>query len=60
MKQKTWEIWFVISVLVFSCLFLVGTLPGSVEAFPNFIWFFIPSTINLAICVIYGTKDSEL
>jgi hypothetical protein len=60
MKQKVWEMWLIISVIVFGCLFFIGTLPGSVDAFPSFLWFFIPSIFNLAICVCYGTKESTL
>ncbi len=59
MKQSTWEIWFIISVIVFASLFLVGTLPGSVNAFPYFLWVFIPSIINLAVCIICGTISSD-
>lgn len=60
MKQKFWERWFIVSLVVFGCLFFIGTLPGSVDAFPDFLFVFIPSVINLAICIMYGTKDSTL
>ena len=60
MRQRVWEMWFIASLLVFGSLFFVGTLPGSVDAFPNFVWYFIPSVINLAICIYYGTKESTL
>ncbi len=60
MKQRVWEMWFITSLAIFGSLFLVGTLPGSVEAFPNFLWYFLASTINLVICLYYGTKDSTL
>ena len=60
MRQKTWEIWFISSIIVFGSLFLVGTLPGSVDALPYFLWFFIPSVFNLAICIYNGTKESKL
>jgi lipopolysaccharide export LptBFGC system permease protein LptF len=59
MKQITWEVWLYISVFVFFSLFFMGTMPGSVTAFPNFLWYFIPSVINLAVCLFYGLKDSE-
>lgn len=60
MTQKIWERWFITSLVLFGALFFIGTMPGSVEAFPNFLWAFIPSVINLAICLYYGTKDSTL
>jgi len=58
MKQKVWEVWFISSIIVLGSLFFVGTLPGSVDAFPYFLWVFIPSMFNLAICIYYGTKES--
>jgi len=58
MKQKVWETWFIASIIVLGSLFFVGTLPGSVDAFPYFLWVFIPSMFNLAICIYYGTKES--
>ncbi len=59
MRQLAWERWFIVSVVTFISLFFIGTLPGSVDAFPYFLWAFIPSIINLATCVIYGTKESD-
>ncbi len=59
MKQTTWETWFIVSIIIFAALFLVGTLPGSVETFPYFLWAFIPSIINLVVCVCYGAKESK-
>lgn len=59
MKQLTWERWFIISIVAFASLFLVGTLPGSVDTFPYFLWAFIPSIINLAACIICGTTPSD-
>ena len=59
MKQLTWERWFISSLVLFVALFFIGTLPGSVDTFPYFLWVFIPSIINLAACVIYGTKESK-
>jgi hypothetical protein len=58
MTQKFWERWFIASLVLFCALFLLGTLPGSIELFPDFLFVFIPATINLAICIIWGTKDS--
>jgi hypothetical protein len=60
MKQSIWEAWFISSVGIVFGLFMIGTLPGSVEVFPSFLWYFIPSIINLLICLYYGTKDSTL
>lgn len=59
MRQLAWERWFIISVVAFASLFLVGTLPGSVDTFPYFLWVFIPSIFNLAACVIFGTTPSK-
>lgn len=56
MKQSIWEAWFISSVGISFGLFMIGTLPGSVEVFPTFLWYFIPSIINLAVCLYYGTK----
>jgi hypothetical protein len=60
MKQNIWEVWFISSVGIVFGLFMIGTLPGSVEVFPSFLWYFIPSVINLLICIYCGTKDSTL
>ena len=59
MRQKAWERWFNISTIILFSLFLVGTLPGSVDAFPYFLWVFIPSIINMSVCVLYGLKPSD-
>jgi len=59
MKQRVWELWFVASALVFGAFFFVGSIEGSLEAFPNFFWGFIPALFNLAICSYYGTKPTK-
>jgi lipopolysaccharide export LptBFGC system permease protein LptF len=59
MKQSIWEVWFISSVGIFLGLFMIGTLPGSVEVFPTFLWYFIPSIINLAVCLYIGTKKDD-
>lgn len=59
MRQKFWELWFLVSVVVFSAFFFVGTLEGSREMFPNFLWGLVPSIINLAICIYCGFKENE-
>lgn len=59
MRQKVWEIWFIISVVISIALFLVGTLPGSVDTFPDFLYGFIPAIINLVVCVCYGLTSSD-
>lgn len=56
MRQTYWERWFLISVIIFFAFFFVGALKGSAQAFPNFLYGFIPATINLAVCVLYGLK----
>lgn len=59
MRQRVWELWFLLSITVFGAFFFVGTIDGSQEAFPNLVWVFIPSIINLAVCLYYGTKPSK-
>jgi hypothetical protein len=59
MKQKVWELWFLVSVIVFGAFFFVGTIEGSQEAFPNFFLGFIPALFNLAVCSYYGTIPSK-
>jgi len=59
MKQKVWELWFLVSAVVFGAFFFVGTIEGSQEAFPNFFWGFIPALFNLALCSYYGTIPSK-
>jgi hypothetical protein len=59
MKQDIWEVWFISSVGISFGLFMIGTLPGSVEVFPTFLWYFIPSIINLAVCLYYGNKKDS-
>jgi len=59
MNQRVWELWFLLSALVFGGIFFLSTIEGFEEAFPNFLWVFIPSIINLAVCVYYGTKQTK-
>jgi lipid-A-disaccharide synthase-like uncharacterized protein len=59
MKQKVWELWFLVSAVVFAAFFFVGTIEGSQEAFPNFFWGFIPALFNLAVCLLYGIKPTK-
>jgi lipid-A-disaccharide synthase-like uncharacterized protein len=59
MKQKVWELWFLVSAVVFGAFFFVGTIEGSQEAFPNFFWGFIPALFNLAVCLLYGIKPTK-
>jgi hypothetical protein len=59
MKQSTWEAWFIVSIIASSSLFFVGTIEGSRDMFPNFLWAFIPSIINLAVCLYYGLKHND-
>jgi hypothetical protein len=59
MKQSTWEVWFIASVLLFSAVFFVGTVEGSREVFPNYVWALGSSVINLAVCFYYGSKQDK-
>ena len=59
MRQHVWELWFLSSALVFFAFFFIGTIDGFQQAFPNFLWVFIPSIINLAVCIYYGTKQTK-
>ena len=59
MRQKTWEVWFISSLIVFSVLFFVGTVEGSAEVFPNLLWGLVPSFINIAVCLYYGSKPNK-
>ena len=59
MRQHVWELWFLSSALVFGGVFFLSTIDGFQEAFPNFLWVFIPSIINLALCSYYGTIPSK-
>lgn len=58
-KQTMWEYWFVAScILVLACLF-IGTLEGSKNFLPNWPYFMIISSINLAICIYKGLKPQS-
>lgn len=59
MRQHVWELWFLSSALVFGGLLFISTIDGFNEAFPNFLWGFIPALFNLAVCVYYGTTPSK-
>lgn len=58
MKQNTWEYIFMISFIIFGCLFFIGTLQGST----NLKW--LPYAIgiaflNLGYWVYKGTTESK-
>lgn len=59
MRQRTWELWFITSATIFVCLSFVGLVDGSMKAFPNFLWGFVPSLFNLFVCLYYGTKPTK-
>jgi len=59
MNQRVWELWFLASATVFGVLFFISTIEGSNEVFPNLLWVFIPSIINLAVCGYYGIKPTK-
>lgn len=55
-NQTAWETWFIVSIVIFFAYFFVGTLPHSVEHYPNWLPFMIGSVINLLVCIYYGTR----
>ena len=59
LKQSTWETWFIISVILLLSFLFVGTLPGSVQTFPNFCYGAIPVTINFLVCIFIGSQSSN-
>ena len=55
-RQFMWEMWFISSAVIFLSFFLVATMEGSKDAFPNLPIFATISLFNLAICVYKGCK----
>jgi hypothetical protein len=55
-QQLRWEIWFLISVVIFGAYLFVGMLDGSREYFPNWPYFAMLATINLFVSIIVGTR----
>ena len=56
-QQNKWEIWFIISVILFLGTVIVGTCTGSVQMFPRFDMWLGLVIANLTICVIVGCKN---
>lgn len=53
-NQNYWEIWFVISIILFLSILFIGTFK------PHLTWFLyyvILTSINLIICIIIGPKN---
>ena len=63
MKQRTWEIWFILSCIIFLSLIFIGTLEGSKQFCPNWLYYILGSIINMLVCIYVGirtpSKDDE-
>jgi hypothetical protein len=59
LTETIWETWFVASIVIFFAYLFVGTLPNSLDQFPNWLPFFIASIVNLSICIYYGVKPRD-
>ena len=59
MKQKTWEIWFVLSIIIFLSLMIIGTLHGSKQFCPNWLYYILGSIINMLACIYIGIKTTS-
>lgn len=53
-NQFLWEVWFYTSTSLFAFMFILGTLDGSKEFLPNYLWYFGASFINVMACIIIG------
>ena len=58
-KQHLWEVWFVLSVILFLTYLFVGTLENSRTFLPNWLPFMLISMVNLLVCIIYGLKKPK-
>ena len=56
MKQKTWEIWFILSCIIFLSLIFIGTLEGSKQFCPNWVYYTLGSIINMLTCIYVGIR----
>ena len=56
MKQKTWEIWFILSCIIFLSLIFIGTLEGSKQFCPNWLYYTLGSIINMLVCIYVGIR----
>lgn len=53
-NQNYWEIWFVISTILFLSVLFIGALEPNLMWFPYYV---IATSINLIICIIVGSKN---
>lgn len=56
MKQKTWEIWFILSCIIFLSLIFIGTLEGSKQFCPNWLYYTSGSIINMLAAIYVGVR----
>ena len=56
MKQKTWEIWFILSTIIFLSLIFIGTLEGSKQFCPNWLYYMLASITNMLAAIYVGLK----
>lgn len=54
MKQKTWNIWFTLSTIIFLSLIFIGTLEGSKQFCPNWLYYMLGSIINMLAAIYIG------
>jgi len=57
LNYKIWEKWLYVSIVWFIGMFLVGTMLGSVQVFPNWDLGFLICCINLLACIGVGLKS---
>lgn len=56
MKQKTWEIWFILSCFALSSLIFIGILDGSKQFFTDWPYYMLGAVINMLSCIYVGVK----
>jgi hypothetical protein len=59
-EQNKWELWFLISSLLFTATLFIGTLENSVKTFPNYPYYLTVIVINLLLCITIGIKRPKL
>ena len=56
MKQRTWNIWFTLSCIIFLSLIFIGTLEGSKQFCPNWLYYMLGTIINMLACIYVGVR----
>ena len=56
MKQRTWNIWFTLSTIIFLSLIFIGTLEGSKQFCPNWLYYMLGSIINMLAAIYIGVN----